>query len=188
MQNGLYLGHRRAVHSQHGRQPGATARPRPTSQPTLQGDGREVGCAPSAPTMSAPCFGTLRESDEHRRQGPEGSIVADGECQPSPASAAFRPQDRGPSSSGGERVVAQRAFGVDDEVCTGDHSCIRLFGLPVAGGPSPAPIRLRSDPVAHVNNGCVGCGLCGEVADAAVLCPFLLQGRHRGRTPPGGTG
>ena len=30
---------------------------------------------------------------------------------------------------------------------------------------------LKTAPVAHVSKGCVGCGLCGEVADAAVLCP-----------------
>jgi len=65
-------------------------------------------------------------------------------------------------------------FGVDDEVCTGDHSCIRLSGCPsLVVKPSPDP--LRSDPVAHVNNGCVGCGLCGEVADAAVLCPSFYK-------------
>jgi indolepyruvate ferredoxin oxidoreductase alpha subunit len=34
---------------------------------------------------------------------------------------------------------------------------------------------LRQDPVAHVNNDCVGCGLCGEVADAAVLCPSFYR-------------
>ena len=31
------------------------------------------------------------------------------------------------------------------------------------------------DPVASVNNDCVGCGLCGEVADAAVLCPSFYR-------------
>jgi indolepyruvate ferredoxin oxidoreductase alpha subunit len=29
--------------------------------------------------------------------------------------------------------------------------------------------------VAHVNNDCVGCGLCGEVAHAAVLCPSFFR-------------
>jgi len=36
--------------------------------------------------------------------------------------------------------------------------------------------------VAHVNNGCVGCGLCGEVADAAVLCRLSTRPRSF-RTP-----
>ena len=31
----------------------------------------------------------------------------------------------------------------------------------------PNPDPLRTDPIAHVNTGCVGCGLCGEVAHAA---------------------
>jgi indolepyruvate ferredoxin oxidoreductase alpha subunit len=26
-----------------------------------------------------------------------------------------------------------------------------------------------------VNNGCVGCGVCGEVAHAAVLCPSFYR-------------
>ncbi|HEY5217689.1 MAG TPA: indolepyruvate ferredoxin oxidoreductase, partial [Pseudolabrys sp.] len=34
---------------------------------------------------------------------------------------------------------------------------------------------LKVDPVAHVNNGCVGCGLCGEVAHAAILCPSFYR-------------
>jgi indolepyruvate ferredoxin oxidoreductase alpha subunit len=39
----------------------------------------------------------------------------------------------------------------------------------------PSEDPLRSDPVAHVNNDCVGCGLCGEVAHAAQLCPSFAQ-------------
>ncbi len=39
--------------------------------------------------------------------------------------------------------------------------------------PSADPLKL--DPVAHVNNGCVGCGVCGEVAHAAVLCPSFYK-------------
>ena len=34
---------------------------------------------------------------------------------------------------------------------------------------------LKTDPVAHVTNGCVGCGLCGEVAHAATLCPSFWR-------------
>jgi indolepyruvate ferredoxin oxidoreductase alpha subunit len=65
-------------------------------------------------------------------------------------------------------------YGVDEDTCTGDHSCIRLSGCPtltVKASSDP----LRREPVAHVTNGCVGCGLCGEVADAAVLCPSFHQ-------------
>ena len=65
-------------------------------------------------------------------------------------------------------------FGVDDEICTGDHSCIRLSGCPsLTVKPNPDP--LRTDPVASVIESCVGCGLCGEVAHAAVLCPSFYR-------------
>ena len=73
----------------------------------------------------------------------------------------------------GKRVVRTR-FWVDPEICTGDHSCIRLSGCPsltVKANEDP----LRTDPVAYVNNDCVGCGLCGEVAHAAQLCPSFAQ-------------
>ncbi|MFA7667677.1 MAG: hypothetical protein WCY32_16345, partial [Burkholderiaceae bacterium] len=32
-----------------------------------------------------------------------------------------------------------------------------------------------TDPVAHVTNDCVGCGLCGEIAHAATLCPSFWR-------------
>jgi indolepyruvate ferredoxin oxidoreductase alpha subunit len=75
----------------------------------------------------------------------------------------------------GRRVVRER-FGVDAETCTGDHSCIRLSGCPsLSIKPNPDP--LRTDPVATVLESCVGCGLCGEVAHAAVLCPSFYRAR-----------
>jgi indolepyruvate ferredoxin oxidoreductase alpha subunit len=73
----------------------------------------------------------------------------------------------------GERVVRER-FGVDPETCTGDHACIRLSGCPslsVRANPDP----LRQDPVTHIDNSCVGCGNCGEVAHAAILCPSFYK-------------
>jgi indolepyruvate ferredoxin oxidoreductase, alpha subunit len=113
---------------------------------------------------------TLREAMSTDHTGLK-VIVADGECQLA-RQRRVRPQIAAQLKRG-ERVVRTR-FGVDDEVCTGDHSCIRLSGCPsLVVKPSPDP--LRSDPVAHVNNGCVGCGLCGEVADAAVLCPSFYK-------------
>jgi len=73
----------------------------------------------------------------------------------------------------GERVVRTR-FGIDEDTCTGDHSCIRLSGCPsLTIKPNPSP--LRTDPVASVNSACVGCGLCGENAHAAVLCPSFYK-------------
>ncbi len=73
----------------------------------------------------------------------------------------------------GKRVVRER-FGVDADTCTGDHSCIRLSGCPsltIKDNPDP----LRTDPVATVLESCIGCGLCGEVAHAAVLCPSFYR-------------
>jgi indolepyruvate ferredoxin oxidoreductase alpha subunit len=73
----------------------------------------------------------------------------------------------------GKRVVREK-FGVDADTCTGDHSCIRLSGCPsLTIQPNPDP--LRKDPVATVLDSCVGCGLCGEVAHAAVLCPSFFR-------------
>jgi indolepyruvate ferredoxin oxidoreductase alpha subunit len=37
------------------------------------------------------------------------------------------------------------------------------------------PDPLRDDPIAHVDASCVGCGVCGEVAHAAVLCPSFYE-------------
>ena len=73
----------------------------------------------------------------------------------------------------GERSVKER-FGVDAAVCSGDHACMRLSGCPsltlqASGDP------LKPDPVAHVDEHCVACGHCGEVADAAVLCPSFYR-------------
>ncbi|HEY1144774.1 MAG TPA: indolepyruvate ferredoxin oxidoreductase, partial [Allosphingosinicella sp.] len=39
----------------------------------------------------------------------------------------------------------------------------------------PNPDPLRQDPIAHVDNSCVGCGVCGEVSHAAVLCPSFYK-------------
>jgi indolepyruvate ferredoxin oxidoreductase alpha subunit len=117
--------------------------------------------------------GTLKVLREALRTGERGPkvIIADGECQLN-RQRRVRPQQRN-AIADGERVVRER-FGVDADTCTGDHSCIRLSGCPsltVKDNPDP----LRSDPVAHVDDSCVGCGVCGEVADAAVLCPSFYR-------------
>src|SRR5439155_11022915 len=54
-------------------------------------------------------------------------IIADGECQ-LVRQRRVRVQDA-EKLKRGERVVRTR-FGVDDEICTGDHSCIRLSRCP----------------------------------------------------------
>jgi len=98
-------------------------------------------------------------------------IIADAECQLE-RQRRLRPQVAARLKAG-KRVVRTR-FGVDEDVCTGDHSCIRLSGCPSLTVKSSSD-PLKADPVAHVNNGCVGCGLCGEVAHAAVLCPSFFR-------------
>jgi indolepyruvate ferredoxin oxidoreductase alpha subunit len=112
----------------------------------------------------------LKEAMTTPFRGPK-VIIAEGECQ------LNRQRRVGPllreQEKSGERVVRQR-FGVDEEVCTGDHSCIRLSGCPsLTIKPSSDP--LRQAPVAHVDESCVGCGVCGEVAHAAVLCPSFYR-------------
>ncbi|HKP79738.1 MAG TPA: thiamine pyrophosphate-dependent enzyme, partial [Phenylobacterium sp.] len=73
----------------------------------------------------------------------------------------------------GKRVVRER-FGVDADTCTGDHACIRLSGCPsLSIKPNPDPLRLH--PVTHIDDSCVGCGNCGEVAHAAILCPSFYK-------------
>ena len=73
----------------------------------------------------------------------------------------------------GRRVDIPR-FGVDADICTGDHACIRLSGCPSLSL-KKLDDPLRDDPVASIDQSCVGCGNCGEVADAAVLCPSFYR-------------
>jgi indolepyruvate ferredoxin oxidoreductase alpha subunit len=112
----------------------------------------------------------LREALTTPFKGPK-VIIAEGECQLN-RQRRIAPLLR-KAIGEGRRVVRQR-FGVDADVCTGDHSCIRLSGCPsLTLAPNPDP--LRRDPVAHVDDSCVGCGVCGEVAHAAVLCPSFYR-------------
>jgi indolepyruvate ferredoxin oxidoreductase alpha subunit len=113
---------------------------------------------------------TLKEAMRTAERGLK-VIIADGECMLA-RQRRVRAEDADRLKRG-ERVVTTR-YGVDDEICTGDHSCIRLSGCPsLTVKPNPDP--LRSDPVATVVESCVGCGLCGEVAHAAVLCPSFYR-------------
>jgi indolepyruvate ferredoxin oxidoreductase alpha subunit len=98
-------------------------------------------------------------------------IIADGECQLA-RQRRIKPLEAARLKAG-RRLIRTR-YGVDDDLCTGDHSCIRLSGCPsLTVKPNPDP--LRTDPVAHVDQGCVGCGVCGEVAHAAALCPSFYH-------------
>ena len=98
-------------------------------------------------------------------------IIAEGECQLE-RQRRIRPWLAGLLRAG-KRVVRVK-YGVDEDVCTGDHACIRLSGCPtltLKDNPDP----LKVDPVATVIDGCVGCGLCGENAHAATLCPSFYR-------------
>ena len=113
---------------------------------------------------------TLREAMTTKEGGLK-VIIADGECML--ARQRRLKAENAKLLEAGRRVEMPR-YGVDDEICTGDHSCMRLSGCPsLTIKPSPDP--LRTDPVATVIPSCVGCGLCGEVAHAAVLCPSFYR-------------
>jgi indolepyruvate ferredoxin oxidoreductase alpha subunit len=113
---------------------------------------------------------TLKDAMTTSAPGPK-VIVAQSECMLN-KQRRVRPQIS-KAIKAGKRVVHER-FGVDPDTCTGDHSCIRLSGCPsLSVKPSTDP--LRTDPVAHVDNSCVGCGLCGEISHAAVLCPSFYR-------------
>jgi len=112
----------------------------------------------------------LKEALTTEEKGPK-VIVASSECM------LNRQRREAPlkkkAIADGKRMVKTK-FGVDEDVCTGDHACMRLSGCPsltVKHLDDP----LRDDPVAAIDENCVGCGNCGEVADAAVLCPSFYQ-------------
>ncbi|WP_113153607.1 indolepyruvate ferredoxin oxidoreductase subunit alpha [Nitratireductor sp. OM-1] len=112
----------------------------------------------------------LREALTTEEKGPK-VIVASSECMLN-RQRREKPQTA-KAISGGERVVKPR-FGVDEDVCTGDHACMRLSGCPSLSV-KKLDDPLRDDPVASIDHTCVGCGNCGEVADAAVLCPSFYR-------------
>ncbi|MBM3394019.1 MAG: indolepyruvate ferredoxin oxidoreductase subunit alpha [Betaproteobacteria bacterium] len=113
---------------------------------------------------------TLREALTTKARGPK-VIVAQSECMLN-RQRREKPRFR-QLAKAGHRVVRER-FGVDSDTCTGDHSCIRLSGCPSLSVKTN-PDVLRQDPVAAVLDSCVGCGLCGEVSHAAVLCPSFYR-------------
>ena len=74
------------------------------------------------------------------------------------------------------KVIVRERFGVDEEACSGDHSCMRLSGCPsltLRSNHDP----LKEGPAAMVDATCVACGLCGEAAHAAALCPSFYRAR-----------
>lgn len=113
---------------------------------------------------------TLREALTTQETGPK-VLIAQSECMLNLQRREKKVVRK--AISDGKRVVRER-FGIDPDTCTGDHSCIRLSGCPsLSIRDNPDPLRL--DPVAMVMDSCVGCGTCGEVAHAAVLCPSFYR-------------
>lgn len=114
--------------------------------------------------------GALRDALTTSSKGPK-VVVAQSECMLN-RQRRVKPQIKQRIKQG-ERVVREK-FGVDPDTCTGDHSCIRLSGCPSLSIKTN-PDTLRTDPIAAVADSCVGCGLCGEVSHAAVLCPSFYR-------------
>jgi len=113
---------------------------------------------------------TLREALTTTEGGPK-VIVASSECMLN-KQRRVKPLFNA-AVKAGRRMVRER-FGVDEDVCTGDHACIRLSGCPSLSV-KETDDPLKDDPVAAIDNSCVGCGNCGEVAEAAVLCPSFYR-------------
>jgi indolepyruvate ferredoxin oxidoreductase alpha subunit len=124
------------------------------------------------PYKVADTLATVREAMTTKAGGLK-VIIGRGECQLE-RQRRVKPQTAARLKAGA-RVETPR-FGVDPDVCTGDKSCMRLNGCPSLTLKSSGD-PLRDDPVAHVDQSCVGCGLCGEVAHAAVLCPSFYEAR-----------
>jgi indolepyruvate ferredoxin oxidoreductase alpha subunit len=98
-------------------------------------------------------------------------IIAEGECQLE-RQRRIKPLVAQLKRDG--RRVQRVRYGVDEDVCNGDHACMRLSACPtltLKDNPDP----LKVDPVATVIDGCVGCGLCGENAHTASLCPSFYR-------------
>jgi indolepyruvate ferredoxin oxidoreductase alpha subunit len=114
----------------------------------------------------------LKEALTTKEKGPK-VLIAQSECMLN-KQRREKPLVR-KAIADGKRMVREK-FGVDADTCTGDHSCIRLSGCPslsIKTNPDP----LRTDPVATVLESCVGCGNCGDVSHAAVLCPSFYKAR-----------
>ena len=151
------------------------AKPRP-HQPRDRADARRhrraSGCASSTATASTRCARRWRRRSRTDFAGLK-VIIAEGECQLE-RQRRIKPWLAGLVRAG-KRTVRVK-YGVDEDTCSGDHSCIRLSGCPTLSVKASSD-PLRVDPVATVLDGCVGCGLCGENAHAATLCPSFYRAR-----------
>lgn len=150
----------------------ASSEPRPDDQPIVESlRGVGVKWIRTVSTYNIEhMIDTLQEALT-TKQGGLKVIVAEGECMLN-KQRRIKPQQK-QLIQAGKRTVKER-FVVDSDTCTGDHACIRLSGCPsltITDNPDP----LKVDPVAHVDNSCVGCGVCGSNAHAAILCPSFVR-------------
>ncbi|MCY1126245.1 indolepyruvate ferredoxin oxidoreductase subunit alpha [Frigidibacter sp. RF13] len=127
---------------------------------------REVDRTYDVPKLRA----VLNEALTTDHEGPK-VIVASSECM---LNRQRRERPLAARAIAEGRRVEKPRFGVDEDICTGDHACIRLSGCPSLSL-KRTDDPLRDDPVAHIDQSCVGCGNCGEVADAAILCPSFYR-------------
>ena len=94
-------------------------------------------------------------------------IISEAECQLQ-RQRSVKPERR-KLLAAGARVEVER-LGVDNDVCVGDHACMRVNGCPSLTLDKSNNL-LKSAQVAAIDTTCVGCGVCGEIAHAARLCP-----------------
>ena len=98
-------------------------------------------------------------------------LISDAECMLQ-KQRRVKPE-REKAIKAGQQVEIDR-LGVDEEVCVGDHACMRFNGCPsltLKEGPN----SLRTAPIAAIDTTCVGCGVCGEITTAAQLCPSFFK-------------
>lgn len=98
-------------------------------------------------------------------------IISDAECALE-SGRKIRKLKSGALGQNGRWV--EKKLGVDEDVCTGDHSCISYNGCPsltVRNNPNP----LKDDKIAWIDYSCIGCGLCGDITHVAKLCPSFFE-------------
>ncbi|MCW5698997.1 MAG: indolepyruvate ferredoxin oxidoreductase subunit alpha, partial [Rhodospirillales bacterium] len=98
-------------------------------------------------------------------------VVSDAECM---LARRRRQKRRDAERAKAGLPLPKSRYGVDEEVCVGDHACMRLNGCPSLTL-RPARDPLKDGPTVAVDADCVACGLCGEVAQAAKLCPSFYR-------------
>ena len=69
------------------------------------------------------------------------------------------------------RSFRSRSCLASEEPNTGSGALLSSPSLSVKHTDDP----FKDDPVAAIDNTCVGCGNCGEVSEAAVLCPSFYR-------------